>query len=174
MKLLPSIIVSMFMLFGISFCGKNCDLDHIEGEVVFYLIENFEYDGSGCAIDEASVKLYETPYIRYDQILSYDKDEHSFYVDGSIIQLMDDNTIPVAGKAFAILANDELIYKGYFWPSYSSLSCDWYIIDPVMSRINEVLKVQMGYPGEKPGIIDPDMRNDERILCIFERDGKLK
>ena len=43
-----------------------------------------------------------------------------------------------------------------------------------MIDYNNGLRVKMGYPGEVPGLFDPDHRNDEQILNIFERDGKLK
>ncbi|MFV0535847.1 MAG: hypothetical protein ACK5M3_00575, partial [Dysgonomonas sp.] len=29
------------------------------------------------------------------------------------------------GKQFALLINEEIIYTGYFWNPYSSISCDW-------------------------------------------------
>jgi hypothetical protein len=76
--------------------------------------------------------------------------------------------------AFAIKANDTLVYTGYFWPSYSSVSCDWVVVDPNMTGIGNTMQVSLGYPGLIQGKIIQDKRNDKRIVQILREDRKLK
>lgn len=78
----------------------------------------------------------------------------------------------VHGIAFAIIANNVIIYSGYFWPSYSSASCDWMVIDPMMLLISNELTVQLDYSPYNLKLI-PDRRNDKRILDIFSSHEKL-
>jgi hypothetical protein len=52
------------------------------------------------------------------------------------------------------------------------MSVNWIVIDQVFIKDN-VLKVELGYPGTPPGNIIPDKRNDPRILAVLERDHKL-
>jgi len=35
------------------------------------------------------------------------------------------------------------------------------------------MHVNLGYPGQIEGAVIPDLHNDDRILRIFRRDGKL-
>jgi len=67
-----------------------------------------------------------------------------------------------------------LIYTGYFWPSYSSVSCDWVIIDPLSVYSGNKIHVILSYPGQNAGVNIPDKRNDSRIIQIFQKDHKLK
>lgn len=172
MKTFTSLLIIILISFGLSNCEKKCEFGEIEGDVAFYLLDSFETIGEGCKIDDSSVALQNEALINYDQLLSYDSENFTFAVNDEVLELMDES-YPVHGTAFGVVADGALIYTGYFWPSYSSLSCNWYTIDPIFVKINNNMRVYMGYPGEHPDLIDPDKRNDERIICIFERDGKL-
>lgn len=174
MSYVYAILISLFCLFGLSNCQKKCDFSEIEGEVTIHLVDTFELLGLGCQIDEGSVVIDPIPYITYANIKSYDSDDHIFLLDAIVIDKIKEEEYLIHKKAFAVLANDELIYTAYFWSAYSSLSCDWYTADPLMVEYDNGLKVKMGYPGDRPELFSQDKRNDERILCIFERDGKLK
>ena len=76
-------------------------------------------------------------------------------------------------RTFALVANQEIIYTGYFWSSFSSAICPWLTIDPLFAEISGELRVELGYPGLMEGMSIPDHRNDERILSILRHDRKL-
>jgi len=90
------------------------------------------------------------------------------------IETLESLDYSVNGLAFAIKTNDTMIYTGYFWPSYSSASCDWVVIDPLMTSIGNKIQIRLGYPDLVQGQVIQDKRNDERIIRIFKRDNKLK
>ena len=122
-----------------------------------------------------SVITKNSALLSYSDLLSYDSTEHKFAISDKAMEIII-NLKPgsASGLPFAVKANDTLIYTGYFWPGYSSLSCNWIVIDPVMTNIEKKMKVNLGYPGLFQGDFIPDKRNDPRIIKIFKMDRKLK
>ena len=151
-------------------CEKN---DEVTGVVELYLLESYETMDGSCRIDRSTAGPEKQPLIRYSDFLSYDPDEHVFGISEQAKETIENMEHSVLGVAFGVTAGDELIYTGYFWPGYSSATCDWIIIDPIWLYQGNELKVQLGYPGLMEGWEIPDKRNDPRILAIFRRDGKL-
>ncbi len=161
------ILVSGVLLTGCeTYCGNST--------VELYLLDSFSTIGHSTQIDETSVVAASVPLLRYSDFISYDSDEYIFKITGSAQQKIDNLEHSTHGIAFAIMADHTLIYTGYFWPSFSSASCDWVVIDPCLSSIGNKLQVRLGYPGYNPAFPIPDKRNDERILRIFRQDHKLK
>ncbi len=103
----------------------------------------------------------------------HDPVEYTFELSKSAINAIEGLQHSVNGLAFAITADNTIIYTGYFWPSYSSASCNWVVIDPVMINVGNKIMVKLGYPGAVQGQAIPDKRNDNRIISIFESDHKL-
>ena len=155
----------------------SCDRkrDDVGGVVELYLLEDFQTAGERCAIDNSTVHLQGEPLIGYDDLLGYDPEDHAFHVSGAALDAVENLQHSVWGIAFGVTANGELVYTGYFWPMYSSLSCQWVIIDPIhmMMAGDGTMRVELGYPGLIEGAEIPDSRNDPSILAIFRRDGKL-
>ena len=145
-----------------------------EGEVEFYLLESYETEDQSFAIINSTVKLEKKAMITYSEIKSYNDRKHIFTITDAAADLVKDLYHSVHGLAFAVTANGELVYTGYFWPSYSSMGCQWIVIDPLMLSGENELRVQLGYPGQIDGVHIPDERNNSLILDIFRRDGKLK
>ena len=143
------------------------------GTVDLFLIEKYEKLHQSCQIDEKTVKTENFPFLSYKDFESYDNENYTFKLTNEAAEKVKNLKPSVFGLPFALKANNELIYTGYFWPSYSSASCAWVIIDPIMMQDNQ-LKVQLGYPGQFEGQSIPDKRNDERILSIFRKDKKLR
>ncbi len=143
------------------------------GIVEFFLLEAYETVGEGCEIEQGSAKLETAPLIRYADLLQYDAGETTFTISPDAKETIDSMEHSVFGVPFGVTAGGELIYTGYFWPAYSSLGCQWIIIDPLFFRGENKLVVELGYPGQIDGVAIPDHRNDPRILEIFRRDGKL-
>jgi len=154
-------------------CDKNEDVHPKNGSVELYLLDSYKTIGSTIHIDEKTVVTKSRPLVAYADFLSYDPNTYTFKISDTAKEAIKSLQLSVHGIAFAIKANNVLIYTGYFWPGYSSASCDWVVIDPTMLLISNELIVQMGYPGLIDGQVISDKRNDQRILDIFTSDDKL-
>ena len=164
-------LLSFLFLFILIGCDENeiASGDRVE----FYLIETYNTIDNTEQINEASVVLASEPLIYYEDILRYDQDEFIFEISEKAIAAIEQLNVPVNGIAFAIAVDRNLIFSGYFWPSYSSATCQWIYTDPLMIDFYEGLKINIGYPSILPGEIIPDNRNDPRMLQVLRRDGKL-
>lgn len=145
----------------------------IPGEVEFYLLDFYENLDSTPAIDLTSIVLSEDPLLIYEELKSYNAREYFFKITGEAKDKIEGMEHSVRGVAFAVTANEEVVYTGYFVPSFSSISLQWIVIDPVFWHLTNRMQVNLGYPGTFEGSEIPDLRNDERILEIFRRDRRL-
>lgn len=171
MKIHPAIILVSFLFFaGFSGCDKY---SNVTGEVELYLLQEYETVDGSPEIDLNSIVLANDPLIGYSDFRSYNAKEHYFKLTDDAREAVEKESWTVGGTVFAVTADEEVIYTGYFVPIYSSLSVQWIVIDPLFSRLNNNMYVELGYPGQLEGTVIPDHRNDPRILDIFHRDGKL-
>lgn len=166
-------IFGLFILIAFG-CKKDEPSETSDGKIELYLIDTYSKVGHSYQIDESSVVTKDTPLISYSDILSYDSSEYAFELSDKALAAIKNLELSVYGLPFAIKANGTLIYTGYFWPSYSSASCDWVVIDPIMANIGNKIQVRLGYPGLIQGQTIQDKRNDERIIQILKLDHKLK
>ena len=166
-------LFGLFILIAYS-CEKNESSVNSNGKVELYLIHNYSRIDHSSQINENTVVTEKAPLINYSDIISYDSTKCIFELTDRAIEAIKDLEHSVHGLAFAIKANDALIYTGYFWPSYSSASCDWVVIDPFMTSIGNKIQVRLGYPGLVQGQTIQDKRNDGRIIQILKQDNKLK
>ena len=141
------------------------------GSVELFLLDSYKTIGTGYQIDDQTVVTKAQPLVTYSDLLSYNPGTYTFIISDAAKENIKGLKHSVHGMAFAIKANDQLIYTGYFWPSYSSASCNWVVIDPIM--LNNELNIELGYPGLIEGQVIPDKRNDKRIVNIFASDNKL-
>ena len=144
-----------------------------EGDVAIHLLTSFETNDNSCRIDGASVQWDSNALLKYDDLVSYDAENYNFKLSDEAIQVIENMEHNVHGVGFVLLANDEPVYTGYFWPAYSSMSCDWLVADPLMVDMTGELRMRLGYPGQATDGPIPDLRNEKIILDIFRRDGKL-
>lgn len=171
----PSLLgLILFLLTTTAFTCKKDPVLYPNGKVELYLLESFSTTGNSCQIDESTAVIQNEPFIAYADFLSYDSSEYIFEISDDARETINSIQYPVNGTAFAVVANDTLVYTGYFWPAYSSASCEWVVIDPLLAGIGNEISVSLGYPGPLPGQSIPDRRNDQRIIRIFEQDKKLK
>lgn len=156
-------------------CEKNDSnpTRDIPGEVKFYLIDEYETVDETLEIDLATVVLKEDPLLNYSELRAYNARDFFFKLSDGARDIIENMEHSVGGIAFAVTANEELVYTGYFVPSYSSISMQWIVIDPIFWHFTNRMYVNIGYPGQIEGVEIPDLRNDERILKIFRRDGRL-
>ncbi len=139
----------------------------------FYLLEAWENLNSTPAIDLGVHCSQEHPLLTYSELKSYNSKEYFFKVSDAARELIEGMEHSVGGIAFAVTANDVVVYTGYFVPCYSSVSVQWIVIDPLFWHLTNRMYVNLGYPAQFEGFEIPDLRNDERILKIFRRDRKL-
>ncbi len=164
-----SVCVTLLLFTG---CTKPANVLSPSDGVEIYLLKSFETVGMSKKINEGSVVLNNSPLVRYSDILSYDSVEHSFKVSDRAIDAVKNIKHSVFGVAFALTVDGRVVYTGYFWPSYSSATCDWITIEPLIPELTKEFKVELGYPGDWEGV--EDRRNDERIISVLQRDKKLK
>jgi hypothetical protein len=179
----------IFFLIALSFAfiyGKTDNINQkspsqqnetMDNDVKIYLIKKCHSQKElTMAIDESSVILEDKPLIEYKDIVSYDSANHTFFLTAAKKQelMKKMNTKDeLALKAFALVVDKEIIYTGYFWHPYSSLSCDWFTIDSFKLGHKGIISIELGsYTGIKPDI--KDRRNDKRLLKVLEKNGKIK
>ena len=166
----------LFFAFSISFIIA-CENENISPGhgVELYLLKSFDLlqNDKRFQIDESTIITKSSPLIYYSDIQSYDSSNHVFQISENARSRISEMDFPVSGIAFAVKADNKLVYTGYFWPGYSSSSCDWMIIDPTQVEFANEMKVTAGYPGENDKLGIPDKRNDPLIVDILKRDKKL-
>jgi hypothetical protein len=143
-----------------------------EGKIHIYLLEDQESRVPLWEIETADITLQDRPFINYGDILFYNASEYTFKITESAQERMEGEELH--SRTFALVADGEIIYTGYFWASYSSSSCPWLTIDPIRAQYAGELGVSLGYPGFTEGMNIPDHRNDKRIINILRQDRKLK
>ncbi len=171
-QIVISSIVAIFSL-AIFACDKNEDSKPVTGDVELYLLESYETVGNTCQIDETTVAIKQSALVSYSDFISYNSKEYIFEISDKSKEAIQDLEHSVQGIAFAIMADNKLIYTGYFWPCYSSAICNWVVTDPTSLLMSNELRISLRYPGPSQGVVIPDNRNDKQILDIFRRDGKL-
>ncbi len=177
MKISVNYFVGLLLFSGVVLsCEKdNGDIPgaDIQGEVEFYLLDFYENLDSTPAIDLTSIVLSEDALLSYEELKTYNAREYFFNITSEAKDKIEGMAHSVSGVAFAVTANEDVVYTGYFVPSYSSIALQWIVIDPLFWHLTKRMHVNLGYPGTIEGSDIPDLRNDERILEIFRRDRKL-
>lgn len=173
-KILRITVLLSFVLTVGCLKSQNDPKDPVIGNVDLFLIDSYSTIGNTCQIDENTIEIQENPLINYSDFIYYDPDLFEFKISDSAIQRIESLDHSVKGIPFAVLANDSIIYSGYFIPLWSSTSCKWTIIHPTILKENPVLRVKLGYPGPSKEFEIIDKRNQQILLEIFRRDNKLK
>ena len=172
MRIFISTLFAAFIFLSFISCEKDDELNEILGDVNIYLLDSYKSSGYG-TISKNSIVLKPEPLISYSEIISYNKDEYVFEISENAMQITKGEQIPAHGLPFAVTANKEIIYTGYFWSRISSAICEAIIIELIVSEFDNSfnLSLKLGFPEDLVSV--PDKRNDNRILNIFRRDNKL-
>ena len=114
------------------------------------------------------------PFIRYDEIVSYDTANHIFWLNKPVSEFFSYGT-GYDGKGFVAMLNTTKIYCGVFWsPIHSAINPNIIITMPLIENANEnCLQIQDGYPGDSFYTGHDDI-NDSRIIAVLIRDHKLR
>lgn len=180
-NIMPAKQIIQVILFAMAtFICPSCEnsdglVEESGSGVEIYLLNDYRtVTGEGQIIDESSIRTKPAPLVYYSEIISYDDETHTIEFTRSAADKIFGLNAPTNGKAFAIMVNRELIYTGYFWPLYSSATCNWPTIDPIPLHSGVKAKINLGYPGDFGAEKITDRRNDSRIIAILSRDGKLR
>lgn len=144
-----------------------------DGALNIYLLADQDSREALWEIDESKITLEENPFIKYEDIISYNAVNHIFKITTSARDRIGSRGNSLHTCTFAMVANEKIIYTGYFWAAFSSAICPWLTIDPIHAQYAGELHLQLGYPALMEGMSIPDRRNDERILRILQHDKKL-
>lgn len=150
-------------------CEKDETNNDVGKDVELYLIESFKTKDTQYQIDENTVVTKAIPLLYYSDFISYDSQQYIFEISDESIKRINKLEQTISGIPFALKVNDEIIYTGYFWYTYSSQLCDGIIIWP------EFIDVNGGIIVEYSNLISdvPDNRNANEILDVFRQDNKL-
>jgi hypothetical protein len=173
MKKLNFYLLSLLFVLSTA-CDNTLTQSDSEAKVELYLIETYTKHEKSLQIVESSVVTQQQPLIAYNDIVSYNSSDNKFELSKKAIETIKNLQTPINGLPFAIKANNEIVYTGYFWPSVSSAICDCIVIDPMMLYAGNKIHVQLGYPGLFEHMKIDDKRNDTRIISILKKDRKLK
>ena len=169
-------------LIALSLCMTACREQSVSptttstdpNSMAIYALKSFTtVAANGFKIDETTAVLEEQPLVAYKDIVSYSATGHIITLteDGKkAIQNLEQSGIR---KAFAIKANNVVVYTGYFWSSIMSSNCDWTVMDIIDLPSQKTLKVQLGYPSDLFRGTVPDRRSDNRIFDVLRADNKL-
>ena len=173
MKIIRNTIIVIIILSTFFSCKKDKDSIKAEGEIEFYLLKSFETIENSAEIIELTVITNTEALINYWEIESYNPNTYAFKISDEARNRFTDLEFSPDRLAFALKANEKIIYTGYFVPCYSSAICNWVVIDPTGIELNNKMSVRLGYPGLPDGTIIPDKRNNELFIAILKRDNKL-
>ena len=126
------------------------------------------------ATPSAEPEPEDSPVIAMEDIIAYDWEAHEMRLTEEAYLRIDNLRPPVTGLPFAACVNGEIIYRGAFWPMYSSLSYEGMAIwvCPILAETEQAVAISVGYPSPQFG--GDDLRGDARIRQVLETSGKLK
>jgi hypothetical protein len=154
---------------GLICCNKNSRPDN-RNDVEIYLLKSYELVPGMCKVNQASVTLEDTPFIKNDEIEQYTPSacEYRF-------------SPPAASKIaallprtpFAVTVDRKIIFTGFNMPPYISSSCDHSIVMTSSGSSSRTIQLRLGYPGIALGTQIDDQRNDARLIAAFLQQRKL-
>jgi len=115
--------------------------------------------------DECLFKTGSGLEYRYSDFELYDSSTHIFYFKTNHPEFKDDKS-----SSFSLLANAEEIYKGVFWPPYSSsLPVGSYIYSVFSFYPDYTFRIEFITIDDQP----PDTRNDPRLISALKKHNLL-
>lgn len=168
-KITVAFLISFVLVCG---CSQE-DNPQIANSIELYLLKSYTLVNETCQINELTCQLEESPLIKYDEFISYQPGEHTFKISESAISKIKQLDETVAGIAFAITADGDIVYTGYFWSVYSSLGCMWNVAYRQYIGYVDGMQIHNSYPESVSSPGYPDNRNHPLIVETFRKDKKL-
>lgn len=171
MRVFTTLIIQLLTTLLILSCVKSEEVEQIDRKVELYLLQDYQTIGNTDHIDESSIILNLEPLLMYHDFVYYNAKEFKYVLTEHGKEQLD--VIESYHTAFAVLANEELIYTGYFVPGFSSRGWFWNVIDPISASRSGNCYVNRFVLQSTDRSPYPDKRNDARILDVFRSDGNL-
>ena len=164
---------SLLFILVLTACCLSCKKDKIKagGTVEIYLLKTYQTVAGKCQIDTSASILQDTATIKNQDILEYSKTNYKFKLTATAIQKVRtfrDFT------PFAVTVDKQVIYYGFFKPSFSSSSCDNSITMDVDWTTGNKLFLRLGYPVPLQSVTIDDQRNNPKLIATLKNQGKLK
>jgi hypothetical protein len=159
----------ILVLFGVSACRPT----NRDGFAIYLLADPVSVSEMASR-EIGSLVLQDQPLIRQGDIISYNWERHAIQLTENGIDHLSGYEVPVDGLPFVVTVDGQPIYTGALWPSYSSLSYDRVVIDPLIIDAGQTVRLQLGYPENLELFKDEDPRGDPRIEAALRAAGILK
>lgn len=154
---------------------SGCQPAQVGGFAIYRLAE----DISATQLSQGDInqfKLQDVPVLSSDDIVAYDKADHSIELTpGAYLRIQQIFPMPVKvdGIPFVVCVGKQRIYLGAFWTPASSLSYDGIVIMQPLDNTTTTIQISLGYPGPDVFTVN-DPRADARIIKALQQSGKLK
>lgn len=174
MKKLHIISILLFSLF-FSFCSdNNITGNNGEAGLNFYLLKDSTITANEVFnVGLNDLILAEKPFLNYKDLHYYTWSEHTFEINSNKaneIQIICERYISVRGIPFVVMVDDERIYLGAFWASYSSLAPTFPYMEATtfLFQTPNILEIKKSWESDSL-----DLRNDDRIFNTLRKYGLL-
>lgn len=167
--------IALFLVIILGFAFSGCQSVD-ENTFAIYLFSQDVPTAKLSQTDINELMLEDKPIISSDDIVSYDKTNHTIELTREAsrrLQQIFPMPVKVDGIPFVVCVGNERIYTGAFWTLLSSLSYDGVVILQSFDSTATTIQLTLGYPG--PDVftgIDP--RADPRIMKALEQSKKLE
>ena len=155
------ILLSCFFLLLVSACVQNGG-----SRLALYLIEKDNKDLT-------KVELASEPLLTDADIIEYQWADHTIQItEQAAKRIPISREVGTGGKAFVIVVDNKVCYRGAFWTGLSSVGHFHPVI--MVDRADlQVIKISRMYPNLEAEL-EPDPRDDGRIRKVLKALGKLK
>jgi hypothetical protein len=162
--------ISSTFLIVITLTGLACrkaDGNHGGNRVEIYQFKSSTVIAGNCNIDSSRADLRNEPLIANDEIVWYDKDEHTWTVDEVAVKKLRELR---DNEPLAMTVGKKLIFYLINKPGYSSFAC----LSQITITSYGDNQLHMSPPSFSTGSSIPDQRNDARLLLALSAQGKLR
>jgi hypothetical protein len=140
------------------------------GSLAIYLLPRAD---SPPAATQIGPNTWGEPVLTQEDVLGYAWQTHTLTLTPAAAQRLAAMRPPTTGRPFLVCVGSESIYRGAFWPAYSSASFDGVVIDPIFAAQDNTVQIALGYP-TPANFGGKDPRADPRIRAALARAGKLR
>lgn len=152
--------------------GTGAELASRNRQVTIHMLSKTVFVPGMCQVDESASEVDHAPIVRNDDILGYSESEHRFFVTLTSFKKVQNYT---GNGGFVVAVNSKAVYYGVLKHMTSSASCDQSItMSPLKVNNDNILFINLGYPGQLPGSSITDDRNKSELIEALRAQGKLR
>ena len=140
-------------------------------DVAIYLLKSFATVNGNCQVNGGTALLQDLPLANNSDIISYSPASYQYQLSDAAIQKV--KTLDER-NAFAVTVDKKVIYYGLVKLNIFSSSCDHSITMDIMWASSNKIQFNLGYPGQLPGSLIDDQRNNSALVAALQAQGKLK